>query len=192
MCSSHPLLNSREVYTKKALYLLYLLRYRFFISVLHQQLGDSVNRNSLYVFFPFRYLSYLEHNTDYCLITLAISRRPLAAGSWVWKYADLSGVCGEQCDSETSILQVLQFSTDSVVPHFSLIFFDLSRTLGNWSNWQRHVVTQLKIAQKFILILFFTLRMRLVKLDKQFTATSYKANKIRYSTWQFKIRGLEL
>jgi hypothetical protein len=112
-------------------------------------------------FFPFRYLSYLEHNTDYCLITQAISRRPLAAGSRVRKYADLSGVCGGQSDGGTSFLQVLQFSTDSVVPQFFLLFFYLSRALCIRNNRQRRLMTQLKLARKFILILYFSLRMGL-------------------------------
>ena len=43
LCSSQPLLDICGVYIKKVLYLLRLLRYRFFISVLHQQLGDFVN-----------------------------------------------------------------------------------------------------------------------------------------------------
>jgi len=67
------------------------------------------------LFSPFRYLSFLEHNSNDCFITQAIARRLLAAGSRVQNYADLSGVCGGQSDSGKSILQVLQFSPDSFV-----------------------------------------------------------------------------
>ena len=73
------------------------------------------------VCFPFRYLSFLKHNTDDYFITLAITRRPLAAGSRVQSYADLSGVCGGQSDSEKGILEVLQFPPDSVVPPVLLL-----------------------------------------------------------------------
>jgi hypothetical protein len=68
-------------------------------------------------------------NTDDCFITQAISRRPLAAGSRLRKYADLSGVCGGESYSGTSFLQVLQFSTDSVDPPILLTLFLICRGL---------------------------------------------------------------
>ena len=141
MCSSHPLLDSRDDYTNAVFVALIPLQ-NFHIST-ESAAGRFCKQKLFCVFFPFRYLPCLEHNSGYCLITQAIIRRPLAAGSRVRKYSDLSGVswwAKWQWDKFSPRTSVFHWQCRSLIS--SDPFFDQSRTLCNRSKWQRHLVTQ--------------------------------------------------